>query len=50
MGSIDAENLDIPAWQRKRSAEGSDSSTPTPANAEVENPYDIPAFLRKQVN
>jgi cell division protein FtsZ len=52
MGSISVDDLDTPAWQRKRQAEGNPAAapTPTPANLENEDRYDIPAFLRKQAN
>lgn len=53
MGSIVVDDLDTPAWQRKRQGEGSaPATTSTPASASVDNEdrYDIPAFLRKQAN
>jgi cell division protein FtsZ len=50
MGSIAADDLDTPAWQRKRQTENSAPSSPTPGNLESEDRYDIPAFLRKQAN
>jgi cell division protein FtsZ len=52
MGSIVVDDLDTPAWQRKRQGEGSPTPapTPTPANLESEDRYDIPAFLRKQAH
>jgi cell division protein FtsZ len=53
MGSIAVDDLDTPAWQRKRQAEGNApaaSAAPAPSNLESEDRYDIPAFLRKQAN
>ena len=50
MGSIAADDLDTPAWQRKRQAENNAPSSPTPGNLESEDRYDIPAFLRKHAN
>jgi cell division protein FtsZ len=51
MGSIAADDLDTPAWQRKRQqGESAVASSPTPTNLESEDRYDIPAFLRKQAN
>lgn len=49
MGTVVVDDLDTPAWQRKRPTEASPAA-PTPANLEVEDRYDIPAFLRKQAN
>jgi len=48
MGSID--DLDVPTWQRKRQAENPSAATPPAPQAEGEDKYDIPAFLRKHVN
>jgi cell division protein FtsZ len=50
MGSIVVDDLDTPAWQRKRQGESSATATPTPAKLDNEDRYDIPAFLRKQAN
>jgi cell division protein FtsZ len=50
MGSVVADDLDTPAWQRKRQADSSASAAPTPTHLESEDRYDIPAFLRKQAN
>jgi cell division protein FtsZ len=52
MGSIVADDIDTPAWQRKRQGESSTAAPPTPASAKLDNEdrYDIPAFLRKQAN
>ncbi len=47
MGAID--DLDVPTWQRKRQAENSPTATPSP-QADREDKYDIPAFLRKHAN
>ncbi len=48
MGTVVVDDLDTPAWQRKRPTEAPPAA-PSPAN-EVEDRYDIPAFLRKQAN
>jgi cell division protein FtsZ len=50
MGSIVVDDLDTPAWQRKRQGESSATATPAPAKLDNEDRYDIPAFLRKQAN
>ena len=44
------DDLDVPTWQRKRQAENPSAATPTAPQAEGEDKYDIPAFLRKHVN
>jgi len=44
MGTID--DLDVPTWQRKRHAENI-SPAPSTSQAEGEDKFDIPAFLRK---
>ncbi len=50
MGSIVLDDLDTPAWQRKRQTESNAPAAPAPANLDSEDRYDIPAFLRKQAN
>jgi cell division protein FtsZ len=50
IGSIVVDDLDVPAWQRKRAAEGNGPETLVPDGTEGTNNYDIPAFLRKQTN
>jgi cell division protein FtsZ len=51
LGTVVDDELDTPTWQRKRqggsAAENVSSSSPA---SEGEDKYDIPAFLRKQVN
>ncbi|MBI3245399.1 MAG: cell division protein FtsZ [Deltaproteobacteria bacterium] len=49
MGTVVVDDLDTPAWQRKRPSEAP-PATAAPANLDVEDRYDIPAFLRKQAN
>jgi cell division protein FtsZ len=48
MGSVD--DLDVPTWQRKRQGESQPATNPTAPQADGEDKYDIPAFLRKHVN
>ncbi|MEW6300923.1 MAG: cell division protein FtsZ, partial [Thermodesulfobacteriota bacterium] len=48
LGTIVDDDLDVPTWQRKRQTEAANAAAQP--QAEADEKFDIPAFLRKQAN